>query len=155
MEAFPSGGHLKGLSLEGVIRWSRSAKAFRKACPQLLHLKGFSVAWPPCCCWQEEVGGKVPLHLVLLHGFPSLWVVWGWRKLKVAEMAFPDALHRTGFSGKRTLQLFLCWGGASLSCSLQRQPETEESVTVGWIRGKNHLHHQSMSNEPKKASTEL
>lgn len=155
MEAFPSGGHLKGLSLEWVIRWSRSAKAFRKACPQLLHLKGFSVAWPPCCCWQEEVGGKVPLHLVLLHGFPSLWVVWGWRKLKVAEMAFPDALHRTGFSGKRTLQLFLCWGGASLSCSLQRQPETEESVTVGWIRGKNHLHHQSMSNEPKKASTEL
>ena len=73
----------------------------------------------------------------------------------MAGMSFPDTPHRKGVSDRRTLRLFTCSGGASSSRSLHRKPETEESVTESWLRGKRHLHHQCMSDTPIKESTEL
>lgn len=104
-------------------------KAWRKACPQSLHRKGVCAAWQPCCRWPAEPGGQASLHSGLPRGAPSLQAAWGWKKPKVAGKTCPDVPHRKGFSDRRTRQLSPSSRRASSSCSLHRQPGTEEAGT--------------------------
>ena len=104
-------------------------KAWRKARPQSLHRKGVCAAWPPCCRGPAEPGGQASLHSGLPRGAPSLQAAWGWKKPKVAGKTCPDVPHRQGFSDRRTRQLSPSSRGVSSSCSLHRQPGTEEAGT--------------------------
>ena len=127
-------------------------KAWRKACPQSLHRKGVCTAWPPCCRWRAEPGVQALLHSGLPQGASSLRAAWGWRKPKAAGKARPDIPLREGFSGRRTRQLSPSSRGASSSCSLHRQPGTEEAGAESGPAGRRHLQHWCLWDTPTEVS---